>query len=77
MNYGSIASQIKSYLSEAVQTIKQIEIVPIDDIWKGSAHNSLATELKNIINKLNAEQANITKFSGVLNLMETYKQSKE
>ena len=77
MNYGSIASQIKSYLSEAVQTIKQIEIVPIDDIWKGSAHNSLATELKNIINKLNTEQANITKFSGVLNLMETYKQSKE
>ena len=77
MNYGSIASQIKGYLSEAVQTIKQIEIVPIDDIWKGSAHNSLATELKNIINKLNTEQANITKFSGVLNLMETYKQSKE
>ena len=77
MNYGSIASQINNYLSEAVQTIKQIETVPIDDIWKGSAHNSLATELKNIINKLNAEQANITKFTGVLNLMETYKQSKE
>lgn len=77
MNYGSIASQITSYLSETIQTLKQIEIVPIDDIWKGSAHNSLATELKNIINKLNVEQANITKFSAVLNLMETYKQSKE
>lgn len=77
MNYGSIASQITSYLSETKQTLKQIEIVPIDDIWKGSAHNSLATELKNIINKLNVEQANITKFSAVLNLMETYKQSKE
>lgn len=77
MNYGSIASQITSYLSETKQTLKQIEIVPIDDIWKGSAHNSLATELKNIINKLNIEQANITKFSAVLNLMETYKQSKE
>lgn len=77
MNYGSIASQITSYLSETIQTLKQIEIIPIDDIWKGSAHNSLATELKNIINKLNVEQANITKFSAVLNLMETYKQSKE
>lgn len=77
MNYGSIASQITSYLSETKQTLKQIEIVPIDDIWKGNAHNSLATELKNIINKLNVEQANITKFSAVLNLMETYKQSKE
>ena len=77
MNYGSIASQITSYLSETILTLKQIEIVPIDDIWKGSAHNSLATELKNIINKLNVEQANITKFSAVLNLMETYKQSKE
>lgn len=77
MNYGSIASQITSYLSETIQTLKQIEIVPIDDIWKGSAHNSLATELKNIINKLNVEQANTTKFSAVLNLMETYKQSKE
>ncbi|MBQ8535187.1 MAG: hypothetical protein IJ463_05840 [Bacilli bacterium] len=77
MNYGSIASKISGFLSEVSQTIKQMEIVPIDDIWKGSAHNSLATEFKNIINKLNVEQANITKFSGVLNLMETYKQSKE
>ena len=75
MNYGSIASQITSYLSETIQTLKQIEIVPIDDIWKGSAHNSLATELKNIINKLNVEQANITKFSAVLILMERYNQS--
>lgn len=77
MNYGSIASKINSYLSETLQTLKQIEIVSIDDIWKVSAHNSLATELKNIINRLNTEQANIKKFAGILNLMETYKVTKE
>ena len=77
MNFGTIASSIKNYLSETTQTLKQIEIVPIDDIWKGSAHNSLATELKNILNKLSQEQEKINKFSSILNLIETYKQSKE
>ena len=77
MSYDVIASKVKSLSSEIAQSLQKYETMQLDELWKGSAHNKLTTDLKEIITKYQTEINNIQSFANTLELVEKYKTMKE
>ncbi len=77
MGYNTIATTIDSKSSEMSGIIEKISSTKFDNVWKGTAQTKMATDLKNTIDRLNAEKANVDKFSAALHVLQTYKITKQ
>ena len=77
MGYNTIATTIDSKSSEMSEIIGKISSTNFDNVWKGTAQTKMATDLKNTIDRLNVEKANVDKFSAALHVLQTYKITKQ
>lgn len=73
MEYSTIATTINSKSSSMNEIINQISATDFNNVWKGSAQTKMTTDLKNTIDRLNIEKANIDKFASALHTLQTYK----
>lgn len=77
MGYSAIASTIKDK-AKSVNTAKnKIKTSSFDSIWKGSAHDTLITDLKDTITKIGNQKASADKFAEALVKIDKYKKNKE
>ena len=73
MEYSTIASTINSKTTAMNEIINQISSNDFGNVWKGFAQVKMTTDLKNTIDRLNIEKANIDKFAAALHTLQTYK----
>lgn len=77
MDYGFIASKIKTLSSEVVESLSKYETMQLDELWKGSAHNKLTTDLNEIKEKYKNEMTNVQNFANTLESVDKYKKMNE
>lgn len=73
MGYSFAAAIIKGHLSSLEGAVSGVNNVSFDSVWKGSAHDTLTTDVKNAISNINTQKEQITKFAETLEKLQEYK----
>ena len=77
MDYGSIASDIKSGVSDIKSDSSGISASNFNGFWSGSAHDNLTGKLTTAMSNLSAQLSLLSNYAGALNKLQKYKDDKE
>ncbi len=77
MDYSTIANSIKEKAESMSLAANNINKSSFDSIWKGSAHDTLTSDLSKSISRINKQKSAANKFATALEKIEKYKENKK
>lgn len=71
MNYGSIASSLKSGASMISDSLGDIHDISFGTIWSGNVYEALSSNLETSVKKIEKQKQNVNKFADALEKLQT------